>query len=109
MYWVNVFSKLTKQVSIHTDEKAMLASRTIRQMHPQNMTNHLIVRRADCLFMFDDIEISNIEFKRPSISEAEIGVQNRKYIRLGRCLQEGHSTFGTVGPSVLMADASGKQ
>ncbi|KAF9998316.1 hypothetical protein BGZ79_008003 [Entomortierella chlamydospora] len=108
LLWVNLFSKLTKQVSINTGEKAMLASKIIRQMQSSEFGDPSDMgRRADCLFMFDDIEISNIEFKKPSTSEAEIGLQNRKNVRLGRCLQQGFVEFGVAEPSVVMADVAG--
>ena len=65
-------------------------------------------RKADCLFMMGDIELSNIEFKRQGIDETEIRIQNRKNVRLGRCLQESHAKYGIEAPSILMADVVGK-
>ncbi|KAG0002674.1 hypothetical protein BGZ65_002431, partial [Modicella reniformis] len=52
------------------------------------------------------IEISNIEFKRPSIGMMDINVQCRKNIRLGRCLQEQHREYGVQEPSVIMGDVA---
>ncbi|KAF9377651.1 hypothetical protein BGX21_003133 [Mortierella sp. AD011] len=98
----------TLKVLLMLGEKAMLASRIIRQMQSSEFGDPSDMgRRADCLFMFDDIEISNIEFKKPSTSEAEIGLQNRKNVRLGRCLQQGFVEFGVAEPSVVMADVAG--
>ncbi|KAF9084652.1 hypothetical protein BGX27_003737, partial [Mortierella sp. AM989] len=107
--WIQVFSKLTKKVTLHTGEKAMLASKAMRQMQSAEFGDPSESgRKSDCLFMFEEIELSNIEFKKPGISETDLGVQNRKNIRLGRCLQEAHVAFGAVEPSVLMGDVSGK-
>ncbi|KAF9186980.1 hypothetical protein BGZ50_002197 [Haplosporangium sp. Z 11] len=53
------------------------------------------------------IELSSIEFKRPDISSKVITVQRRKNMRLGRCLQQAHESFGCKGTSVIMGDISG--
>ncbi|KAF9975897.1 hypothetical protein BGZ65_008057 [Modicella reniformis] len=106
--WVAIFSMLTRKVTIHTGEKAMLASKAMRQMQSAEYGDPSDSgRKTDCLFMFGDIELSNIEFKRPNISETDVSIQNRKNVRLGRCLQESHLGFGVERPNVLMADVSG--
>ncbi|KAG0354822.1 hypothetical protein BC939DRAFT_524459 [Gamsiella multidivaricata] len=106
--WVSIFSVLVKKITIHTGEKVMLASKTMRQMQSAEFGDTSDSgRKTDCLFMFGDIELSNIEFKKPNISQTELGVQNRKNIRLGRCLLEARAAFGVEAPSVLMADVSG--
>lgn len=92
----------------HRGEKVMSASKAVRQMQSSEFGDPSDSgRKADCLFMFGEIELSNIEFKRDGIDETEIRVQNRKNVRLGRCLQEIHSTYGVEAPSVLMADVIG--
>ncbi|KAG0217821.1 hypothetical protein BGW41_000425, partial [Actinomortierella wolfii] len=64
-------------------------------------------RKVDCVFMFEGLEISNIEFKRPGCSERELALQNRKNIRLARCIQEAHVAFGVEDASIMMADVAG--
>lgn len=65
-------------------------------------------RRVDCLFMRNDVELSNIEFKSPKIGDRELTIQNRKNVRLARCIQESHLLLGEKDPSILMADVYGK-
>jgi hypothetical protein len=65
-------------------------------------------RKVDLIFMYKDIEISNVEFKRADISSKDITVQCRKNIRLGRCLQEAHAAYGLEDASVIMGDVAGK-
>ncbi|KAG9068817.1 hypothetical protein KI688_011103 [Linnemannia hyalina] len=87
--------------------KVMLASKAVRQMQSSEFGDPSDCgRKADCLFMFGEIELSNIEFKRDNIDETEIRVQNRKNVRLGRCLQESQAAYGVEAPSVLMADVA---
>ncbi|KAF9145342.1 hypothetical protein BGX30_009352 [Mortierella sp. GBA39] len=108
MLWVSVFSLLTKNITMHTGEKVMLASKAVRQMQSSEFGDPSDCgRKADCLFMFGEIELSNIEFKRDNIDETEIRIQNRKNVRLGRCLQESQAAYGVEAPSVLMADVAG--
>lgn len=65
-------------------------------------------RKVDCLFMFDGIELSNLEIKHPDISKNELGIQNKKNIRLARCIQEAHVALGVKDACVIMADVCGK-
>lgn len=60
-------------------------------------------RKVDCIFMYEDIEISNVEFKNNDSSERELAVQNRKDARLARCLQEAQVGIGVKDLSVFMA------
>ncbi|KAG0345386.1 hypothetical protein BG004_003750 [Podila humilis] len=62
-------------------------------------------RKVDCNFMYKGTELSNIEFMRPDIGAQEIAIQNRKNVRLVRCIQESHASLGVKDPSILMADA----
>ena len=64
-------------------------------------------RKVDCMFRFKDIELSNIEFKAPGISERDVAIQNRKNVRLARCIQEAHASVGANDSQILMADVSG--
>ncbi|KAI8594373.1 hypothetical protein EDD21DRAFT_449425 [Dissophora ornata] len=57
--------------------------------------------------MYKDIELSNVEFKRTDISSRNIALQCRKNVRLGRCLQEAHATYGFKDASVIMGDVAG--
>jgi hypothetical protein len=39
-------------------------------------------RKLDCLFMVNDVELSNIEVKHPGSSRVDLTIQNRKNIWL---------------------------
>ncbi|KAG0307128.1 hypothetical protein BGZ97_000502 [Linnemannia gamsii] len=52
----------------------------------------------------NDVELSNIEVKHPGSSKVELTIQNRKNVRLARCIQESHSALGIDKPSILMGD-----
>jgi hypothetical protein len=70
-------------------EKLLEASKVIKQMQSSEYGDVSDSgRKVDCIFMYDDIELSNIEFKNEDTPERELAVQNRKNIRLARCLQE---------------------
>ncbi|KAF9091845.1 hypothetical protein BGX27_001955 [Mortierella sp. AM989] len=106
--WVSIFSVLTDKVTLHTGEKALGASKLMRQLQTSEYGDVSDAgRKADCLFMFQDIELSNIEFKCDNISPREIAIQNRKNIRLARCIQELHVAIGVSSPSVHVADVAG--
>ncbi len=63
-------------------------------------------RKVDCIFMLEGLEISNIEFKRPSCTERDLALQNRKNVRLARCIQEAHVTLGVEDASVMITDVA---
>lgn len=65
-------------------------------------------RKVDCLFTFDGIELSNLEIKHADISKNELAIQNKKNIRLARCIQEAHVALGVKDARVFMADVCGK-
>ena len=65
-------------------------------------------RKVDCLFMFDGIEVSNLEIKHPDISKNELAIQNKKNVCLAHCIQESHIALGVKDVHVLMADVCGK-
>jgi hypothetical protein len=58
--------------------------------------------------MYQDIELSNIEFKCFGTSRGNIIVQSRKNVRLGRCLQEVHTVIGVKDASVIIGDITSK-
>ncbi|KAF8923265.1 hypothetical protein BGZ58_003147, partial [Dissophora ornata] len=96
------------KVTLHTGEKAFEASKLMRQLQASEYGDVSDAgRKVDCLFMFHDIEMSNIEFKCENISPREIVIQNRKNIRLARCIQESHIAIGVSSPSVHVADVAG--
>ncbi|KAF8935076.1 hypothetical protein BGZ58_005267 [Dissophora ornata] len=64
-------------------------------------------RKVDCVFMFDGIELSNIELKSQNPSPRDFSVQLRKNIRLARCIQGFHLSFGMDEAPVIMGDVDG--
>ncbi|KAF9110348.1 hypothetical protein BGX30_008015, partial [Mortierella sp. GBA39] len=89
-------------------EKALVASKIMRQRQTAEYSEvSESGRKVDCLFMYKGLEISNIEFKRPGTTERDLALQNRKNVRLARCIQEAHVTLGVEDASVMMADVAG--
>ncbi|KAF8924956.1 hypothetical protein BGZ47_003557, partial [Haplosporangium gracile] len=99
--WEFIFGQLT-------DKTMLEASKIMRRMQTAeyNDVNHA-GRKLDCLFMMNDVELSNIEVKHPGSSRVDLTVQNRKNVRLARCIQESHIALGIDKPSILMADVCG--
>ncbi|KAF8928398.1 hypothetical protein BGZ47_001658 [Haplosporangium gracile] len=107
-YWVSMFSILSNKVTIQTDEKALEASKVVRRQQAAEYGEVSEAgRKVDCLFAFESIGLSNIEFKLRDALDKEIAIQNRKNIRLARALQEAHAKHGAGDVSVLMADVVG--
>ncbi|KAF9570161.1 hypothetical protein EC968_002140 [Mortierella alpina] len=106
-YWVRIFSILTNKVTILTGEKALEASKVVRRQQAAEYGEVSEAgRKVDCLFAFESIELSNIEFKLRGALDKEIAIQNRKNIRLARALQEAHARHGAGDVSVFMADVA---
>ncbi|KAG0226071.1 hypothetical protein BGW42_003930 [Actinomortierella wolfii] len=100
--WTSVFGILVEKIQIKTciqnyEENAAPGAR--RSVGTG--------RKVDCIFVAEDMEISNIEFKRPNISGTEIAIQNRKNVRQARCIQESLCSLGVQEPVVYMADVQG--
>jgi hypothetical protein len=90
-------------------EKALKASRIMKRMQSAEYNDvSESGRKADCLFMMENLELSNIEFKSPEAGKRELAIQNRKNVRLARCIQESHISLGEKDASILMADVFGK-
>ncbi|KAF8924385.1 hypothetical protein BGZ58_001833 [Dissophora ornata] len=104
-YWVRIFSILTNKVTIQTGEKALEASKAVRRQQAAEYGEVSEAgRKVDCLFAFESVELSNVEFKLRGALNKEIAIQNRKNIRLARALQEAHARHGAGDVSVFMAD-----
>ncbi|CAO3667383.1 unnamed protein product [Umbelopsis ramanniana] len=106
--WKSVFGVIADKVSLHTGEKALKASRIMKQIQSSEYSDvSESGRKVDCLFMVENHELSNIEFKSPEIGKRELAIQNRKNVRLARCIQESHISLGEKDASILMADVCG--
>ncbi|KAF8950331.1 hypothetical protein BGZ46_004597, partial [Entomortierella lignicola] len=107
--WVSIFAVLIKNIQMKTGETILSASKIMRKL--QSLEHGGVSegggRKVDCIFVVDDVEISNIEFKRSKISGSEIAIQNRKNVRLARCIQEEFRAIGMENPVVFMADVQG--
>ncbi|KAF8926572.1 hypothetical protein BGZ47_002656 [Haplosporangium gracile] len=96
------------QILVLLGEKALEASKIMRQRQAAEYSEvSESGRKVDCLFMYKGLEISNIEFKRPGSTERDLALQNRKNVRLARCIQEAHVALGVEDASVMMADVAG--
>ncbi|KAF9897550.1 hypothetical protein BX616_005373 [Lobosporangium transversale] len=103
--WTSIFRILMEKIQIKTGETMLEASKVMKKL--QQMEHGEVTdagKRVNCIFVAGGIEISNIEFKRPNVSGAEVAIQNRKNVRLARCIQEGLASFGVNEPVVYMAD-----
>ncbi|GJJ77246.1 hypothetical protein EMPS_09605 [Entomortierella parvispora] len=106
--WTSVFDVIIDKVSIHTGETMLEASKIMRQMQSLEHGDASDTgRKVDCIFMFQGVELSNIEFKRADCGARDLAIQNRKNVRLARCLQEYHASIGVKDPSIFMADVHG--
>ncbi|KAG0247022.1 hypothetical protein BG011_002204 [Mortierella polycephala] len=106
--WISVFDVIMDKISLHTGETTLEASKVMR--HMQSLEHGDVSdagRKVDCIFMYKGIELSNIEFKRAEIGERDLAIQNRKNVRLARCIQEVHASLGVESPSIFMADVHG--
>jgi hypothetical protein len=89
-------------------EKVLEASKLIKQMQSMEYGDVSDSEcKVDCVFIYEDIELSNTEFKNEDSSERELVVQNHKNVRRARCLQEAHAIIGFKDPSAFMADVYG--
>ncbi|KAF9421341.1 hypothetical protein BGZ94_008852, partial [Podila epigama] len=93
------------QYSPSTREKALEASKMMKKMQACEFGDvNEAGRKVDCLFMMDGVELSNIEMKHAETSARDLAIQNRKNVRLARCIQEAHIKYGIKDPAILMAD-----
>ncbi|KAG9072242.1 hypothetical protein KI688_000011 [Linnemannia hyalina] len=108
LIWAQVFGIIADKVSILSGERMLESSKLLRRQQAAEFGDLCDTgRKVDLAFAFKDIEISNIEFKRPNLPTQSIIIQSRKNIRLGRCIQEIHKGYGVQDPSVIMGDVSG--
>jgi len=63
-------------------------------------------RKADMLFK-SRTEMCNFEFKADGTSPTDMMTQNRKNIRLNRCILENLRKIGVLSPRILFADIKG--
>ncbi|KAF9428043.1 hypothetical protein BGZ94_003523 [Podila epigama] len=90
------------------EKKVLMASKAIKHRLATKFAQVTdFGKKVDCAIMWMDIELSNIEFKEPEVSAREAALQNRKNIRLGRCIQQAHAKIGVKAPKVLMGDVRG--
>ncbi|KAI8598600.1 hypothetical protein EDD21DRAFT_183002 [Dissophora ornata] len=94
--WTSIFHIITDKLTLHTrGEKVLEASKVMKQMQSSEYGDISDSgRKVDCIFMYENIELSNIEFKKEDASERDLAIQNRKNVRLARCLQEAHAAIG---------------
>ncbi|KAG0266843.1 hypothetical protein BGZ95_002980 [Linnemannia exigua] len=103
-----VLGTIVDSVTIHSGEKILEASKVLRQQQASEYGDVSDTgRKVDLIFMYKDIELLNVEFKRTDISSRNIALQCRKTVQLGRCLQKAHATYGFKDASVIMGDVAG--
>ncbi|CAO3566524.1 unnamed protein product [Mortierella alpina] len=108
LIWTQVFGIMAAKESILSGEGMLESSKLLRKQQAVEFGDLCDAgRKVDLAFAFEDIEVSNIEFKRPDLPNKSITIDSRKNIRLGRCIQEMHKDFGVQDPSVIMGDVFG--
>ncbi|KAF9318826.1 hypothetical protein BG006_003123 [Podila minutissima] len=82
--WTSVFDVIMDKISLHTrDDVGGL----------EGYASHVVAG-------------TRRQFKRAEIGERDLAIQNRKNVRLARCIQQVHASLGVEDPSIFMADAS---
>ncbi|KAG0227482.1 hypothetical protein BGW41_003807 [Actinomortierella wolfii] len=93
------------QILISLGEKMLDASKIMRKWQAEEYGDVSEAgRKVDCLLMYEGIELSNLEIKHSDISKTDLAIQNKKNIRLARCIQESHVALGVENASVYMVD-----
>ncbi|KAF9943377.1 hypothetical protein BGZ67_000057 [Mortierella alpina] len=107
--WKNVFSALkSKNVTIHTGEQILNASKVVTkglQLEFGDMAES--GRRCDLFFRSGAVELANIEIKSPAQSGSVPVCQNRKNVRLNRCIQLALEEPGMEDATVIGGDIVG--
>ncbi|KAF9984133.1 hypothetical protein BGZ75_004277 [Mortierella antarctica] len=107
--WKNVFSALkSKNVTIHTGEQILNASKVVTkglQLEFGDMAES--GRRCDLFFRSGAVELANIEIKSPAQSGSVPVCQNRKNVRLNRCIQLALEELGMEDATVIGGDIVG--
>ncbi|GJJ76485.1 hypothetical protein EMPS_08844 [Entomortierella parvispora] len=106
--WASIFVVIMEKIHMKTGETVLAASKIMKRLQ---FLEHGDVseagRKVDCIFLAGGVEVSNIEFKRLNICGADVAIQNRKNVRLARCIQEEMYALGLENPVVFMADVQG--
>ncbi|KAF9932360.1 hypothetical protein FBU30_008340 [Linnemannia zychae] len=94
-------------IQVFSGEKILESSRIMRQQQSSEFGDvSESERKVDKLFMFHEVEISNVEFKKPGTTKRELTIQYRKNIQLTRCIQEAHTRLIATDPIELVVDVS---
>ncbi|KAF9173236.1 hypothetical protein BGX21_005105 [Mortierella sp. AD011] len=85
-------------------ETVVVASKDVQEILNKEFGDHSTYgRKADMLFK-SKTELCNFEFKAEGTSQSEMKIQNRKNIRLNRCILEHLRQLGVTQPRILFAD-----
>ncbi|KAG9322894.1 hypothetical protein KVV02_002403 [Mortierella alpina] len=107
--WKTVFSALkSKNITIHTGEQILNASKVVKkglQLEFGDMAES--GRRCDLFFRSGAVELANIEIKSPTQSGSVPICQNRKNVRLNRCIQLALEELGMEDATVIGGDIVG--
>ncbi|KAF9397649.1 hypothetical protein BGZ94_006248, partial [Podila epigama] len=66
-------------------------------------------RKCDLLFLYNELEVTNFEFKVAGASAAVLEAQRKKNVRLNRSILEGLKAAGFEAPAMLYVDIGGFQ
>ncbi|KAG0089866.1 hypothetical protein BGZ93_005949 [Podila epicladia] len=91
LIWAQVFGIIAEELSILSDERMLESSKLLRKQQAVEFGELCDTGRK--------VEVSDIEFKWPDLPNQFITIQNRKNIRLGRCV---HKDSGVQDPSVII-------
>ncbi|KAF9109163.1 hypothetical protein BGX27_007925 [Mortierella sp. AM989] len=107
--WRSIFKILLRDTNIYTKsgETVVIASKGVQEILNKEFGDHSTYgRKADMLFKSKS-ELCNFEFKAEGTSPSEMLIQNRKNIRLNRCIFEHLRRLGVSRPRIIFADFQG--
>ncbi|KAI7825679.1 hypothetical protein BC939DRAFT_122843 [Gamsiella multidivaricata] len=107
--WRGLFKILLRDTSVYSKsgETVVVASKGVQEILNKEFGDHSTYgRKADMLFKSRS-ELCNFEFKAEGTPQSEIMVQNRKNIRLNRCILEHLRRLGVSRPRIMFADFEG--
>ncbi|KAI7830770.1 hypothetical protein BC939DRAFT_261085 [Gamsiella multidivaricata] len=108
--WITVFAILkSKNITLHTGEQILSSSKVVNkglQLEFGDMAES--GRRCDMLFRSGAVELANIEIKTVAQSGSVPVCQNRKNVRLNRCVRVALQELGMENATVIAGDIVGQ-
>ncbi|ORZ18296.1 hypothetical protein BCR41DRAFT_421543 [Lobosporangium transversale] len=107
--WRSIFKILLRDTNVYikSGETVVIAAKGVQEILNKEFGDHSTYgRKADMLFKSKS-ELCNFEFKAEGTPPSEMLIQNRKNIRLNRCILEHLRRLGVSRPRIVFADFQG--